>query len=72
MRVSAKQKIRWHKTKTLGGTGLVTRFYMAGTETLCGGSPTQRCVVSVYPGSSDMHLSHDLAWPLSASEFQFN
>ena len=22
---------------------------MAGTETLCGGSPAQRCVVSVYP-----------------------
>ena len=44
-----KQKVRWHRTKTLGGTGLVTRFYMAGTETLCGGSPAQRCVVSGYP-----------------------
>ena len=51
MRVLQKTKVRWHRTKTLGGTGLVTRFYMAGTETLCGGSPAQRCVVSGYPSS---------------------
>ena len=56
IRVLMKQKVRWHRTKTLGGTGLVTRFYMAGTETLCGGSPAQRCVVSGYPPSSDVMM----------------
>ena len=57
IRVLMKQKVRWHRTKTLGGTGLVTRFYMAGTETLCGGSPAQRCVVSVYPITSSTSTS---------------
>ena len=56
LRVLMKQKVRWHRTKTLGGTGLVTRFYMAGTETLCGGSPAQRCVVSGYPSTSSQHF----------------
>jgi hypothetical protein len=45
-RLLQKAKVRWHRTKTLGDTGLVKRFYMAGTETLCGGSHTQRCVVT--------------------------
>ena len=57
IRVLMKQKVRWHRTKTLGGTGLVTRFYMAGTETLCGGSPAQRCVVSGYPTTSSQYCS---------------
>ncbi len=50
MRVFLKRKVKVaHKSKSLGGAGLVIRFYTAGTETLSGGLavlPQQRCVVS--------------------------